>query len=95
MSTISCTMIVWVTKYRKSVFTTPKLFQNMKDAINYLADNHDVENQAMEVMPDHVHLLVSFKPKLAPDDVVKILKGSSAQLQFTATQAVGWSLMVS
>ena len=76
--------IVWVTKYRKPVFTTPKLVQDMKDAINYLAGNHDVEIQSMEVMHDHVHLLVSFKPKLAPADVVKILKGSSARLWFTA-----------
>ena len=75
--------IVWVTKYRKTVFTTPKLVKDMKDAINYLADNHDVEIQSLQVMPDHVNLLVSFKPKLARADVVKILKGSSARLWFT------------
>jgi len=56
----------------------------MKGAINYLADNHDVEIQSMKVMPDHVRLLVSFKPKLAPTDVIKILKGSSTRLWFTA-----------
>lgn len=70
----------------------------MKDAINYLADNYDVEIQSMKVMPDHVHLLVSFKPKLAPADVVKILKGSSARMVHGSprneAQTVGWSLVV-
>ncbi|MFB9769561.1 transposase, partial [Lactiplantibacillus modestisalitolerans] len=43
--------IVWVTKYRKPVFTTPKFVQDIKDAIQYLADKHAVEIQSMEVMP--------------------------------------------
>ena len=33
-------------------------------------------------MPDHVHLLISFKPKYSPSNVVKALKGASARLFF-------------
>lgn len=36
----------------------------------------------MEVMPEHIHLLISMKPKLAPSTAVKILKGRSATLFF-------------
>ncbi|WP_235805917.1 IS200/IS605 family transposase, partial [Levilactobacillus koreensis] len=32
--------------------------------------------------PDHVHLLLSFKPKYAPTNVVKAFKGGSARLFF-------------
>ena len=38
--------------------------------------------EEMEVMPDHVHLLVSFKPKYSASNVVKALKGASARLFF-------------
>ena len=33
-------------------------------------------------MPDHVHMLLSFKPKYAPADIVKYLKGHSAKRFF-------------
>ena len=33
-------------------------------------------------MPDHIHLLVSFKPKYAPANVVKALNGVSARAWF-------------
>ena len=33
-------------------------------------------------MPDHVHMVVSFKPKKAVTDVIKALKGRSARLFF-------------
>lgn len=76
--------IVWVTKYRRPIFVNPKLVQDMKDALSYLANEHDIEIQKMEVMPDHVYLLVSFKPKYASSEIVQTLKGSSAKLWFTA-----------
>ena len=31
-------------------------------------------------MPDHIHILCSFKPKYSITDIVKNLKGSSARL---------------
>lgn len=36
----------------------------------------------MEVMPDHVYMLISFKPKYAASNVVKALKGHSAKIFF-------------
>ena len=74
--------IIWVTKYRRQVFTTPALVQEMKDILARLAGLSDVRIEAMEVMPDHVHLMVSFKPKYAATDIVKALKGGSARLFF-------------
>ena len=37
---------------------------------------------AMEVMPDHIHLLVDCKPQLRLSDAVKILKGNTARWLF-------------
>ena len=60
--------LTWVTKYRNKAFITPEL-----------ADEKGILIEEMEVMPDHVHLLLSFKPKHAPSDIVKYLKGHSAK----------------
>ncbi|MCC6442117.1 MAG: IS200/IS605 family transposase [Armatimonadetes bacterium] len=40
----------------------------------------DCEVIALEIMPDHVHLLISAPPSLAPHQVVGRLKGKSARL---------------
>lgn len=36
----------------------------------------------MEVMPDHIHLLVSCKPQLRLSDAIKVLKGNTARWLF-------------
>ena len=38
----------------------------------------------MEIMDDHVHLLLNFPPKFAASDVVKSFKGASAREWFKA-----------
>ena len=72
--------IIWCTKYRSPCFCTPELVNEMKDILRSIAELADVDIQEMEVMPDHVHLLCSFKPKYSITDVVKKLKGASARL---------------
>lgn len=37
----------------------------------------------MEVMSDHIHLLIRFKPKYAPTNIVKSFKGGSARMFFS------------
>jgi len=74
--------LVWVTKYRHEAFTTPKLVSEMKGILTKIAQLNEVTIEQMEVMPDHVHLLLSFKPKYAPTNVVKAFKGGSARLFF-------------
>lgn len=74
--------LVWCTKYRKSIFTNPQLVEEMKNLLKKIADLNEVTIEEMEVMPDHVHLLISFKPKYSPSNVVKALKGASARLFF-------------
>lgn len=36
----------------------------------------------MAVMPDHVHMIISFKPKYAPTNIVKAFKRASARMFF-------------
>ena len=75
--------IVWVTKYRKPIFTD----DIEEDIKKYLLDTLESLNMipvAMEVMPDHIHLLVDCKPQLRLSDAIKILKGNTARWLFMA-----------
>nr|WP_263849886.1 transposase [Secundilactobacillus pentosiphilus] len=36
----------------------------------------------MEILPDHIHMMISFPPKLAPSSIVKAFKGGSAKQWF-------------
>ena len=74
--------LIWVTKYRQKIFITPELVSEMKDILLREAAIIDVVIEEMEVMPDHIHLLISFKPKYRPTDIVKSLKGHSARIFF-------------
>lgn len=85
--------LVLVTKYRRPVFSNANYQQGIKDILRSIADNNDIIIQTIEVMPDHVHLLISFPPKMASSSAVKSLKGSSGRewfKQFPETEAVLW-----
>lgn len=73
--------IVWCTKYRKPVFVNG-LENETAGYLKETAESLEMDILAMEVMPDHVHLLVDARPQLRPSDAVKILKGNTARWLF-------------
>jgi putative transposase len=73
---------VWVTKYRKSVFVTDALVADMKQILYTIAKRNDVEITHLEVLPEHVHMMLSFAPKQTPSSIVKAFKGGSAKQWF-------------
>lgn len=92
--------LVWVTKYRKQVFTTQTRANVMKSILKNIAKRNSVEISNIEVMTDHVHMMISFPPKYAPSSIVKSFKGGSAKqwfIQFPETKRLLWggSFMVS
>lgn len=72
--------LIWCTKYRNQTFTTPELVNEMKELLLETAAGNEISIEKMEVMPDHIHLLISFSPKKAAASVVKGLKGRTARL---------------
>ena len=73
--------IVWVTKCRKPVFIG-KIESDIKEYLNKTLKSLDMDVIAMEIMPDHIHLLVNCKPQLRLSDAIKILKGNTARWLF-------------
>ena len=73
--------IVWCTKYRKQCLTNG-IDEELKEYLQQIAVEYDFNIMAMEVMPDHIHLLLNCKPQFYPSDMVKILKGNTARWIF-------------
>ncbi|WP_446197598.1 IS200/IS605 family transposase [Lentilactobacillus buchneri] len=85
--------LVWVTKYRKQVFTTDKRVADMKAILKGIAKRNSIEISSMEVMPDHIHMMISFAPKFTPSSIVKAFKGGSAKqwfIQYPETKQQLW-----
>lgn len=83
--------IVWVTKYRKPIFIGT-IEKEVKQYLIEILKSLDMTILAMEVMPDHIHLLVSCKPQLRLSDAIKILKGNIARWLFLAHPEIKKSL---
>ena len=75
--------IVWCTKYRKQLFVSG-LEEEVKGHLKEVAEYLQARIIAMEVMPDHVHLLLDCKPQFRPSDAIKIFKGNTARWLFLA-----------
>ena len=54
--------LVWCTKYRNQIFTTIELADEMKELILTVAARNDIQVEKLEVMPEHVHAMISFRP---------------------------------
>lgn len=74
--------LVFVTKFRKSIFDTVEKQNELKDLLISFSKKNGTEIEAIEIMDDHVHLVISFPPKLAPSSIVKSFKGASAREWF-------------
>lgn len=74
--------IVWCTKYRKRVFVGDARVSELKAWLLKAASDLEMSITAMEIMPDHIHLLVDARPQLRLSDAIKVLKGASARWMF-------------
>lgn len=71
--------LVFVTKYRRKVFTKQILEDLRKIFINVCLD-FEAELVEFEGEEDHVHLLINYPPKVAVSKLVNGLKGVSSRL---------------
>lgn len=71
--------IVWTPKYRRSVLIEG-VDERLKVILNELCTENACELLAVEIMPDHVHLLVEVDPQFGIHTFVKLAKGRSSRL---------------
>ncbi|MBQ8306544.1 MAG: IS200/IS605 family transposase, partial [Blautia sp.] len=53
--------IVWCTKFRKQILWNG-IDEEVKSMLEEIAEEYSFQILAMEVMPDHIHLLLDCKP---------------------------------
>ncbi|HEX8072523.1 MAG TPA: IS200/IS605 family transposase [Pyrinomonadaceae bacterium] len=70
--------LVWIPKYRRS-FLVGEIAERLLQILREIAHDYRIHIIAMEVMPDHVHMLVEAPPKYAPAKIVQLFKGISSR----------------
>lgn len=71
--------VVWCPKYRRPVLVNG-VDGRLKDIIRETCAEIHAELIEMEVMPDHVHLLVKVDPQYGIHRAVRLIKGRSSRL---------------
>jgi REP-associated tyrosine transposase len=71
--------VVWCPKYRRPVLVNG-VAQRLKVILRQVAAEWQAEIIEMEVLPDHVHLLVEVDPQFGIHRLVRHMKGRSSRL---------------
>ena len=71
--------VVWCPKYRRKVLTDGVDIR-LKELLLSCATNMNVDILEMEIMPDHVHLLMEVDPQYGIHKAVKALKGYTSKI---------------
>ena len=69
--------IIWIPKYRKHILKD-KVKEVLKNIIDGQCKELSIQQLALEVMPDHLHLFVGAKPTIMPCRIVQKLKGNTS-----------------
>jgi putative transposase len=70
--------IVWIPKFRMPILGR-SVGKRLREILKGIAKRYGFEIDTMEIMDDHVHLFVSFPPRISIAHAVKIFKGVSSR----------------
>jgi putative transposase len=71
--------LVFVTKYRRGVFTT-EILDDLRQIFFSVCADFEAELVEFDGEDDHVHLMVTYPPKVGVSSLVNSLKGVSSRL---------------
>jgi REP element-mobilizing transposase RayT len=71
--------LTWASKYRKWVLRGD-IRERVEELFREIGERQDIEIDKLEVAGDHVHLFVSFPPRLSISKVVGTLKANPARV---------------
>lgn len=70
--------IVWCPKYRRKVLVDD-VANSLKELIVEICNINQAELIELEIMPDHVHLLVDVDPQFGIHKLIKLIKGRTSR----------------
>ena len=73
--------LVWVPKYRARILGG-EVSQYLKELFVQIAEEYGFHIITVEIMEDHVHLLIEVPPSYSPSEVVQTIKSISARELF-------------
>ena len=71
--------LVWCPKYRRKVLVG-NIAERLKNIMYEKADVMGIQIEAVEIMPDHVHVFITGQPTVAIQHIVNQLKGRSSRI---------------
>ncbi len=83
--------MVWSVKYRRKVLVGT-IETSLREFLHEVSFAKGFVLKEIEIMPDHVHIFVSAKPKTSPSYIYKMLKGISSRKLFMRHPALRDSL---
>lgn len=70
--------VVWCPKYRRKVLIDD-VANSLKEMIVEICNINQAELIELEIMPDHIHLLVDVDPQFGIHKLVKLIKGRTSR----------------
>ena len=70
---------VWIPKYRKRILKG-KIGQRVEQLISEYAEINQFEVLELSIQQDHIHLLLSAKPRYSPAEIMRLIKGGSSRI---------------
>lgn len=74
--------IQFCTKYRYKMFSKIKYKNLIQACIRQTCTKHNIKIITINVMPEHVHMVVKTKVSVNPSKLVQLIKGASSYLFF-------------
>ena len=71
--------VVWCTKYRRKILNL-EIQKQLKEILEDVCLQLESELFSMEIMEDHVHILVEVDPQYGIHRLIKALKGKSSKI---------------
>ena len=70
--------VVWITKYRCKILRG-RVAERARDLLRQICEAREVVIVRGAVSPDHIHMLLSSPPHMAPSKLVQYIKGDSSR----------------
>ena len=83
---------VWIPKYRKRVLIG-EIKIRLEELFRECAEINQFDVMELSIQPDHIHILLSAKPRYSPSDIMQLIKGGSSKIirkEFPELQEFLW-----
>ena len=75
-----CDELICVLKRENYLILVGDIERDLRQIFYDIAKEKDVEIKALEIMPDHVHMFISFDPRQSLHSLIRYFKGTSSRI---------------